>query len=119
MVNKVVFSNFGLKLYFSHNYNCIKLLFSVRRKQEIDNNFEELASFPFDKSDQVEMIYDHRKNNPGRPEESFDVFWQEMNMMLEEYGKAAEERRKFHVAHLPVAVSVRQLIKKVCYVVYF
>ena len=119
MLNKVVLSNFELKFYLNHKYSCIKLLSVVRGKHEIDHTSEELASFPFDESDEVEMIYDHRKNNSGRPEGNFDVFWQEMDMMLEEYGKAAEERRKSHVAHLPLAVPVPQLIKKVCYFVCF
>ena len=33
--------------------------------------------------------------------------------MLEEYGKAAEERRCSLVAHMPLAVSVQQLLNKV------
>ena len=65
------------------------------------------------------MAYDHHKNNSGWPEGNFDVFWQEMDMMLEEYAKAAEERRKSYVANLPLAVSVPQLIKKVCYFACF
>ena len=33
--------------------------------------------------------------------------------MLEQYGKAAEERRCSLVAHMPFAVSVQQLLNKV------
>ena len=33
--------------------------------------------------------------------------------MLEEYGKTAEERRCSLVAHMPLAVSVQQLLNKV------
>ena len=33
--------------------------------------------------------------------------------MLEQYGKAAEERRCSLVAHMPLAVSVQQLLNKV------
>ena len=54
MVNEAVLSNFELKLCLNHKYNCIKLLFAVRVKDEIDHTFEELASFPFDESDKVE-----------------------------------------------------------------
>ena len=61
----MVLSNFELKLYLNHKYNCIKLVFSVRGKHEIDHIFEEFASFSFDESDEVEMIYGHRKNNSG------------------------------------------------------
>ena len=39
--------------------------------------------------------------------------------MLEEYGKAAEERRCSLVAHMPLAVLVQQLLKKVLHFLIF
>ena len=61
----------------------------------------------------AEIIYDKRKENSGRPEGDFSKFYRELNKMLEEYGKAAEERRKSVATHLPFAVSVPSLIRKV------
>ena len=58
-------------------------------------------------------MYDARKKNSGRPEGDFTNFYKESDGLLEEYGKAAEERRKYQVAHLPLTTSVSQLIKKV------
>ena len=90
----MILSNFELKLCLNHKYNCIKLVFSVRGKHEIDHTFEEFASFPFDESDEVEMIYDHRKNNSGRPERNFHAFWQEIDMMLRGIWKGSRGEEK-------------------------
>ena len=43
----------------------------------------------------------------------FTLFYKELDALLEEFGKAAEERRHSQTAHLPIAVSVNQLIEKV------
>ena len=51
-------------------------------------------------------MYDAHKTNSRRLEGDFTNFYKELDGLLEEYGKAAEERRKYQVAHLP-------LIKKV------
>lgn len=48
-----------------------------------------------------------------RPEKNFHEFYKELDALLEEYGKAVEERRQSQTAHLPVAVSVPSLIRKV------
>ena len=58
------------------------------------------------------MIYDKRKSN-GRPEINFETFYKEVDILLEEFGEAAEERRHSQTAHLPVAVSVPNLRLKV------
>ena len=46
-------------------------------------------------------------------EGDFTKFYKELDVLLGEHGKAAEERRKYQVAHLPLATSVSQLINKV------
>ena len=68
---------------------------------------------PLDEKEGIELVYDARKKTSGRPEGDFTNFCKESDGLLEEYGKAAEERRKYQVAHLPLATSVSQLIKKV------
>ena len=67
---------------------------------------------PFDEEEEVNFIYDQRKVNEGRQEGNFDKCY-ELDQLLEEFGKAAKERRKSSTAHLPLAVSMHQLIKKV------
>lgn len=62
---------------------------------------------------EVDLIYDKRKSNEGRPEGNFELFYNELDKYLEEFGKAAEERRKNSATHMPLAVSVAQLIRKV------
>jgi len=64
-------------------------------------------------------LYDRRKTNTGRPDGKFEPFYKELGGLLEEYGKAAEERRSSQTAHMPVAISVAQLIKKVvlCFII--
>ena len=42
-------------------------------------------------------MYDTRKKSSGHPEGDFTNFYKELGGLLEEYGKAAEERQ---VAHL-------------------
>ena len=69
-----------------------------------------------DEGGECEVILDENCSNEGRPEGNF---YQQLDFMLEEYGKAAEERRKKELAHVPVAVSIPQLIKKVCFSVLY
>ena len=49
----------------------------------------------------------------GRPEINFETFYKELDILLEEFGKAVEEKRHSQTAHLPVAVSVPNLRLKV------
>ena len=69
-----------------------------------------------DEGDECEVILDENCSNEGRPEGNF---YQQLDFRLEEYGKAAEERRKKELAHVPVAVSIPQLIKTVCFSVLY
>lgn len=71
---------------------------------------------PLDEENPSEFFYDQRKFNEGRPEGNFEQFYEELDSLLEEFGKAADDRRHTAVAHIPLAVSVPQLIKKVCLV---
>ena len=58
------------------------------------------------------MTYDKRKSN-RRPEINFETFYKELDILLEDFGKAAEERHHSQTAHLLVAVSVLNLRLKV------
>ena len=86
---------------------------SFRNKSEIDVYFENFTEIPFDEEKEAALFYDLRKSNSGRPESDFSLFYKELDALLEEFGKAAEERRHSQTAHLPLAVSVKQLIEKV------
>ena len=94
-------SFFSVRFFFSSN------------KRGIDHVFEQHLAIPLDEKEGIELVYDARKKNSGGPEGDFTNFYKESDGLLEEYGKAAEERRKYQVAHLPLATSVSQLIKKV------
>ena len=48
---------------------------------------------PMDGDEAANIIYDQRKLNLGRPEGQFELFYAELDSMLEELDKAAEERR--------------------------
>ena len=74
---------------------------------------------PLDKGGKCKAIFDERRNNKGRQEGNFEKFYQELDFMLEEYGKAAEERINKEVVHVPVAISIPQLTKKVCFSVLY
>lgn len=71
---------------------------------------------PLDEENPSEYFYDKRRFNEGRPEGNFDQFYKELDSLLEEFGKAADDRRHSSVAYIPSAVSVPQLIRKVCLV---
>ena len=86
--------------------------FFVRNKSEVDDLFEDYTSVTLDE-EEAEIIYNKRKINSGSPDGNFDTFYKELDQILEEFGKAADERRNSQVAHLPMAVSVPQLISKV------
>ena len=52
---------------------------------------------------------DERTKNKCRWKGNFADFYEELDPMLENYGKAAEERRKTATAHLSLDVSITQL----------
>ena len=82
-------------------------------KRAVDDVFKQHLAIPLDEREGIELAYDARKTNSGRPEGDFTNFYKELDGLLEECGKATEERRKYQVEHLPLATSVSQLIKKV------
>ncbi len=72
---------------------------------EIDKRLELLLDDP-----DIDLIVDKRELNSGRQTR----FWKGVDDLLEEYGKAADDRRHGpDVAHLPVAISIPDLIRKV------
>ena len=73
--------------------------------------FELYTRIPLEEDE--DFVYDERVQNTGRPEGNFKIFYDELDSLLEDFGKAAEERRQSQATHLPMAVSVPQLIKKV------
>ncbi len=59
------------------------------------------------------MVVDKRELNQGRKEQ-FEVFWKGVDSLLEEYGKAVDDRRHGpDVAHMPIAISIHDLINQV------
>jgi len=86
-----------------------------RNKSEIDDLFNLYTSIPLHEAGESDIIYYQRSINKGRPEGDFSDFYKALDELLEEFGKAAEERRNSQSTHLPFAASVPQLIKKVLY----
>ena len=75
---------------------------------DIDNRLEMILDDP-----DVDIIVDKREVNAGRPEQ-LTAFWTELDKVLEEYGKAVDDRRHSpDVAHMPIAISVPDLIQQV------
>lgn len=85
----------------------------LRERSKVDDIYEQYTSMPVDEDEESDIVYDERIKNLGRPESNFNEFYQELDRMLEEYGKAAEERRQTETTHVPLAASVPQLINKV------
>ena len=81
---------------------------SESQSSEIDRRLELMLDDP-----DIDLTVDKRELNLGR-NPIFEPFWKEVDVLLEEYGKAVHERRHGpDVAYLPVAISVPDLIKKV------
>jgi len=68
--------------------------FSCSGKSEVDDLFELFTSFPFDEEEEINFFYDQRNTNQGRPTGDFDEFYEELDRILEEFGKAAEESKE-------------------------
>ena len=68
---------------------------------------------PEDGKEKSELVYDHRVKNVRPIEERFKEFYLELDGMLKEFGKIAEEKGASIGPHLPFAVSVPALIEKV------
>ena len=88
-------------------------MFTLRNKSETDALFEEFTMLPFDENEEAKFFYDKRRQNQGRTEGHFNEFYNKLEIMLEEYGKAAHERRHSQNAYLPLAVAIPQLVAKV------
>ena len=74
---------------------------------EIDRRLEVMLTDP-----DVDLIVDKRELNPGRKSQ-FEPFWAQLDV-LEAYGKAADDRRHGpDVTHMPIAISISDLIAKV------
>ena len=77
------------------NYRILRMFYFIVEKSDVDDLFELYTSMPLDEENPGEYFYDKRKFNEGLP---------------------ADDWRLTSVAHIPLAVSVPQLIKKVCLV---
>ena len=88
---KLFFLSFS-NAYSLINYWIAPYLYIHRNKSDVDAVFQEFVSFPFNEEGESRLIYDKRKSN-GKPEINFEVFYKELDILLEEFGKAAEERR--------------------------
>ena len=75
---------------------------------EIDRCLEVMLTDP-----DVNLIVDKRELNLGRKSQ-FEPFWAQLDVLLEAYGKAADDRRHGpDVTHMPIAISISDLIAKV------
>lgn len=109
---------------FSDRYNQVKKLTPVVFRSMYSfltgDSCSELQSSEIDKRLQmmlddpdVDLVVDKRQLNAGR-ESQFELFWKEVDVLLEEYGKAVDDRRHGpDVAHLPIAISIPDFIKQV------
>ena len=64
------------------------------------------------RSDDTDLVFDLRKNNGRVAQEKYDLFWDELQKLLDEES-ATHERRQSVVAYLPFAISVADLREKV------
>ena len=63
--------------------------------------------------DEADILIDLRKLN-GKPNSSkFDPFWDEVNVLFNEYQAAVQERRQGQYLYLPFAISVSDLINQI------
>ena len=100
---------------FSDRYNHVKKLTPVVLRSMYSfltgNSCSESQSSEIDKRLQmmlddpdVDLVVDNRELNAGRKSQ-FELFWKEVDVLLEEYGKAVDDRRHGpDVAHLPIAI---------------
>lgn len=88
------------------------LVYLFRSQSSIDDLFENYISLPNDGKEAAEIIYDHRSYSGRKSNEEFTPFYNEFDSMLEEFGKAAEERRNSMVAHLPFCFFCPRYDKK-------
>ena len=102
-----------MSFYYALSWYVKTYLFTLRNKSETGALFEEFTMLPFDENEEAEFFYIKRRQNQGRTEGHFNEFYNELDSMLEEYGKAAHERRHSKTAYLPLAVSIPQLVAKV------
>ena len=89
-----------------------EVLLIHRNKSDVDVLFEKFVSFPFeDREEEGEsrLIFDKRISNAI----NFEAFHKELDILLEEFGKPAKERRHSETVHLPLVVSVPNLRLKV------
>jgi len=59
--------------------------------------------------DDPEIIMDLRQMNGNPKATTFDVFWQELQLYLDEVTLAVDERRHGNILHMPLAISIRNL----------
>lgn len=63
-------------------------------------------------SEDPDLCLDMRKMNPGRPEDTFNVFFEKLSQKVEEFA-AVDERRHGSVCHFSKYISVKDLIQDV------
>lgn len=63
-------------------------------------------------SDDVELVYDLRKNNGRHKDPKLDPFWEELGRFLQEKG-AVQERRQNEFLFMPFAISVQDLLEQI------
>lgn len=85
----------------------------VRSRTTTDELFTQYMALPDDGEENAAIFYDLRGASGRSNDESFEIFYNKLDSMLEEFGKAAEERRHGLATHMPFAVSVPEMTRKV------
>ena len=119
-----VYASRAMRKAFSDRYQHVKkltpVIFRSMYRYLTDDSTSESQNLDIDKrlemmldDPDVDLVVDKRELNQGR-KSNFEAFWKEVDMLLEEYGKAVHERRHGpDVAHMPFAISIPDLIKQV------
>jgi len=59
--------------------------------------------------DDPNIMLDLRQLNGTVCSDKFDAFWSELQVYLDEFNLAVDERRHSDVLHMPIAISIRHL----------
>ena len=60
-----------------------------------------------------ELLLDLRALNGDPKSAKFDEFWNEIEILFNEYQTAVQERRHGSTAYLPFAISIRELVERI------
>ena len=79
---------------------------------EVTKNQAQVAEF-ISQTEKLQLLLDLRKLNGNPKSTKYDEFWEEINILFNEYQTAVQERRHDNIAYLPFTISIRELIERV------